>query len=515
MDTNINHWTPLDSRNPVAHDARIAKMKRERIEKMQKVDKIGNEALKKDQQTTIKAYKRKERAKQQFKQKILEEQRKLQRKQREKAERRRKQEPLFSKPSRVKVGETRRKLFPGIKDNFKRKKKMSESERRIEIQKIKKELEENKRQMQIAKAKQRRKTLDSTPPPPTPIPDWKSLPKTKGEREREDPLDGFDVVEDVTKIEQLALPIEGKEGALPIPDDQQSTNSLDNQIADLKSKMKQKSKTQEALKTKLRNVTEERIFILNEIKKTNDNRLREELSEKDEKYLLEQMTLDKEIEDIQKEREAQVDQMDELLRRQDKGTVSYKETDFRPQASMDDLHPFVMKPAPPQLHMQKLHMQTSMEKVELADPAMETLADDVHVQAVQPMKCGDKMACHKHEPAKAKMKCKSHDGTHEPAEGMFSKTKKKKKEKKKKKKSGMRSTINQIGGAIKSIGTIFGQHCDSCGELHDGIHDCEVQALVKMLDGYDSEGTALEKPRCPTMGIASRKMHEMNIEDVL
>ena len=104
MDTNINHWTPLDSRNPVAHDARIAKMKRERIEKMQKVDKIGNEALKKDQQTTIKAYKRKERAKQQFKQKILEEQRKLQRKQREKAERRRKQEPLFSKPSRVKVG---------------------------------------------------------------------------------------------------------------------------------------------------------------------------------------------------------------------------------------------------------------------------------------------------------------------------------------------------------------------------------------------------------------------------
>ena len=57
--------------------------------------------------------------------------------------------------------------------------------------------------------------------------------------------------------------------------------------------------------------------------------------------------------------------------------------------------------------------------------------------------------------------------------------------------------------------------CDSCGELHDGIHDCEVQALVKMLDGYDSEGTALEKPRCPSMGIASRKMHEMNIEDVL
>ena len=50
--------------------------------------------------------------------------------------------------------------------------------------------------------------------------------------------------------------------------------------------------------------------------------------------------------------------------------------------------------------------------------------------------------------------------------------------------------------------------------MHDGIHDCEVQ-IVKMLDGYDSEGTALEKPRCPSMGIASRKMHEMNINDVL
>jgi len=178
---------------------------------------------------------------------------------------------------------------------------------------------------------------------------------------------------------------------------------------------------------------------------------------------------------------------------------------------MDDLHPFVMKPAAPQLHMQKLHMQTSMEKLDL-EPAMETVPDDVHVQAVQPMKCGKAMkvepvACAKHETehAHGDMKCK-----HEAAEGKITKYAKKKakemaeKAKNMEKKSG-KSTLGQIGEAI------FGrQHCDSCGELHDGDHDCEVEAFQAMLDGYDSEGQALEKPRCASVGLANRKLNELH-----
>ena len=175
-------------------------------------------------------------------------------------------------------------------------------------------------------------------------------------------------------------------------------------------------------------------------------------------------------------------------------------------ANMDNLHPFVMKPAAPQLHMQKLHMQTSMEKLDL-EPAMETVPDDVHVQAVQPMKCGDKMACAKHETehAHGDMKCK-----HEAAEGKITEYAKKKakemaeKAKKMEKKSG-KSTLGQIGEAI------FGrQHCDSCGELHDGDHDCEVEAFEAMLDGYDSEGLTLEKPRCASVGLANRKLNELH-----
>ena len=169
-------------------------------------------------------------------------------------------------------------------------------------------------------------------------------------------------------------------------------------------------------------------------------------------------------------------------------------------ANMDDLHPFVMKPAAPQLHMQKLHMQTSMEKLDL-EPAMETVPDDVHVQAVQPMKCGDKMACKSHETehAHGDMKCK-----HEAA-GAKTGNKKKKKEKK-----SEESTYKQVAGAIRSIGSIFGrQHCDSCGELHDGDHDCELEAFQAMLDGYDSEGQALEKPRCASVGLANRKLNEL------
>ena len=169
-------------------------------------------------------------------------------------------------------------------------------------------------------------------------------------------------------------------------------------------------------------------------------------------------------------------------------------------ANMDDLHPFVMKPAAPQLHMQKLHMQTSMEKLDL-EPAMETVPDDVHVQAVQPMKCGDKMACKSHETehAHGDMKCK-----HEAA-GAKTGNKKKKKEKK-----SEESTYKQVAGAIRSIGSIFGrQHCDSCGELHDGDHDCELEAVQAMWDGYDSEGQALEKPRCASVGLANRKLNEL------
>ena len=174
---------------------------------------------------------------------------------------------------------------------------------------------------------------------------------------------------------------------------------------------------------------------------------------------------------------------------------------------MDDLHPFVMKPAAPQLHMQKLHMQTSMEKLDL-EPAMETVPDDVHVEAVQPMKCGKAMkvepvACAKHEPPEGKMKRKSHDYTHEPAEadilteiealgrGMFGG-----KKKKKKKTKGKKLIADP-------------QQCDSCGELHDGDHDCELEAFQAMLDGYDSEGQALEKPRCASVGLANRKLNEL------
>ena len=165
----------------------------------------------------------------------------------------------------------------------------------------------------------------------------------------------------------------------------------------------------------------------------------------------------------------------------------------------DDLHPFVMKPAAPQLHMQKLHMQTSMEKLDL-EPAMETVSDDVHVQAVQPMKCGKAMkvepvACAKHETehAHGDMKCKHEDAGAKTGN-----------KKKKKKKKSEESTLGQIGKAI------FGQHCDSCGELHDGDHDCEVEAFQAMLDGYDSEGQALEKPRCASVGLANRKLNELH-----
>ena len=176
---------------------------------------------------------------------------------------------------------------------------------------------------------------------------------------------------------------------------------------------------------------------------------------------------------------------------------------------MDDLHPFVMKPAAPQLHMQKLHMQTSMEKLDL-EPAMETVPDDVHVQAVQPMKCKTHEPPEGYMKRKSQMKCKTHDEPHEPPASKMKCSKHEpagaktgnKKKKKKKKKSGM----NQIG-AIKSI---FGQHCDSCGELHDGDHDCELEAFQAMLDGYDSEGQALEKPRCASVGLANRKLNELH-----
>tara|TARA_B100000902_G_scaffold73769_1_gene78855 strand:+ start:11734 stop:13296 length:1563 start_codon:yes stop_codon:yes gene_type:complete len=329
--------------------------------------------------------------------------------------------------------------------------------------------------------------------------------------------------------------------------------------------------------------------------------------------------LKKELQQITEEVDGDDDVDDDDFK--DAPTSNELEFNKSPQASMDDLHPFVMKPAPPQLHMQKLHMQTSMEKVELAEPAMETLADDVHVQAVQPMKCGKAMkvepvACKSHETehahadmspeeiekaldsdpeyqdldqkmynrcsqlaaqenesrtkwdryeyegapkpyklkkpdfyarqkracmeereelkqkfikkyktskypirgkgpyfGKSQMKCKTHDAPHEPAGDILNDVIQAGKdifggEKKKKTKKA----IEAVKKAIKETTKL---QCDSCGELHDGIHDCEVQALVKMLDGYDSEGTALEKPRCPTMGIASRKMHEMNINDVL
>ena len=180
---------------------------------------------------------------------------------------------------------------------------------------------------------------------------------------------------------------------------------------------------------------------------------------------------------------------------------------------MDDLHPFVMKPAAPQLHMQKLHMQTSMEKLDL-EPAMETVPDDVHVQAVQPMKCGDKMPCKSHETehAHGDLKCKTHKATHEPAEGIgsyiYDKGKKiVKKAQKEIEKRLDPATKKSIKEAIK---TVVRLQCDSCGELHDGDHDCEVEAFQAMLDGYDSEGQALEKPRCASVGLANRKLNELH-----
>jgi hypothetical protein len=196
---------------------------------------------------------------------------------------------------------------------------------------------------------------------------------------------------------------------------------------------------------------------------------------------------------------------------------------MKPPLGTDDLHPFVMKPAAPQLHMQKLHMQTSMEKLDL-EPAMETVPDDVHVEAVQPMKCKtheppegymkrkSQMKCKTHdkphEPPegymkrKSQMKCKSHDD-HEPAEGMF----KDMKEAAKKKAKEMADKYGKK--AIEAIKKATKLQCDSCGELHDGDHDCEVEALQAMLDGYDSEGQALEKPRCASVGLANRKLNEL------
>ena len=180
---------------------------------------------------------------------------------------------------------------------------------------------------------------------------------------------------------------------------------------------------------------------------------------------------------------------------------------------MDDLHPFVMKPAAPQLHMQKLHMQTSMEKLDL-EPAMETVPKDVHVQAVQPMKCGDKMPCKSHETehAHGDLKCKTHKATHEPAEGMFKDMKKAAKKTAKKMAEKVKKMVgNKKKSTLDQIGKILlGQHCDSCGELHDGDHDCEVEAFQAMLDGYDSEGQALEKPRCASVGLANRKLNELH-----
>ena len=166
-----------------------------------------------------------------------------------------------------------------------------------------------------------------------------------------------------------------------------------------------------------------------------------------------------------------------------------------------------MKPAAPQLHMQKLHMQTSMEKLDL-EPAMETVPDDVHVQAVQPMKCGKDMkvepvACAKHETehAHGDMKCSKH----EPAEGVMKTMKAAKKKAKELAKKYGKEAKKVIEDVIKATKL----QCDSCGELHDGDHDCEVEAFKAMLDGYDSEGLALEKPRCASVGLANRKLNEL------
>ena len=170
---------------------------------------------------------------------------------------------------------------------------------------------------------------------------------------------------------------------------------------------------------------------------------------------------------------------------------------------MDDLHPFVMKPAAPQLHMQKLHMQTSMEKLDL-EPAMETVPDEVHVEAVQPMKCKTHEPPEGYMKRKSQMKCKTHDD-HEPAEGTFHDMEAAKKKAK--------EMADKYGKEVKKIPDIVGEmtklQCDSCGELHDGDHDCELEAFQAMLDGYDSEGQALEKPRCASVGLANRKLNEL------
>ena len=143
---------------------------------------------------------------------------------------------------------------------------------------------------------------------------------------------------------------------------------------------------------------------------------------------------------------------------------------------------------------------------------METVPDDVHVQAVQPMKCGDKMACTKHETehAHGDMKCKTHKDTREPAEGVMKRVKEaaEKQAKKLADKYGKKAKemAEMAGKMIKDISKV---QCDSCGELHDGDHDCEVEAFQAMLDGYDSEGQALEKPRCASVGLANRKLNEL------
>lgn len=539
MDTNINHWTPLDSRNPVAHDARIAKMKKKREDKMRALHagderRIKDKRMNKKLQTIDRKIRLKEevRMKQQARAERLEKKRKAE----EEKERRRVMEEYQAKRRNENLKKSKEKAEKERNKDRDLKKlqeqldslntlaqqatydptlldKIEELEKKIKEEKaIKRVREENEKFENEGKEQQ-----DEAPPPA-----YEDIPTdTLNEAKEILRKKKFATEQD---NRQLAVPIVEEQGALSIPDDEQKTDGKDiaRQTVErekvlMLDELQEQLQAEKARRNDIENeISQIQAELKNVMKQMNEERDKNSTVTDEYTRLGNKMeNLEKDIRNLTKILEKSknkivgiIDKKAEILQQQS------------PQASMDDLHPFVMKPAPPQLHMQKLHMQTSMEKVELAEPAMETLADDVHVQAVQPMKCKkheppegymkrkSQMKCSKHEPPEGKMKRKSHEAAGDILEdGMNALGKMfggKKKEKKRKK-------------AIKAVKeAIFSKlQCDSCGELHDGIHDCEVQALVKMLDGYDSEGTALEKPRCPTMGIASRKMHEMNINDVL
>ena len=315
-------------------------------------------------------------------------------------------------------------------------------------------------------------------------------------RNDDEQKDGFDVVEPAIEIEkdntQLPLPIEAKQGALSTGDEQKTDGEIEKVLVldELQEQLQKEKARRDDIKKEISQIQAE---LKNVMKQMNEERAKN-LTVTDEYTRLgnKMENLEKDILNLTKILDESKDKIVGIIDKQAK--ILQQQS---PQASMDDLHPFVMKPAAPQLHMQKLHMQTSMVKLDL-EPAMDKLPEDVAlvtVDAVQPMSCGKDM---KVKP----VACKGH----EHSEGMLDDLVQAGKDifggKKKKKPKGKKLIADP-------------QQCDSCGELHDGIHDCEVQALVKMLDGYDSEGTALEKPRCPSMGIADRKMQELKIDEML